>query len=227
MKGKLSSLYDDLRGKLGNIVASTGRGGPVVRGRVIPFNPQTVNQVAARAKLTTFSQSWSALDQAERTAWNAAVDSWKNTDVFGNKLTPSGFNLYVALNINLGIIGVAPIDTPPAVTAVPVLVSLSAAVVEATSVTLTTSPTALAAGAKWVICATAPMSAGRSGAGSGFRIIDVKSPGAFSPGNIKAAYELVHGSGYQAGQKIFFRVYGIDSTTGKKGAALECEAIVT
>jgi hypothetical protein len=212
---------------MGNIVASNGIGGPIVRSRVIPFNPKSVAQVNARARLIQFSQAWSALTPAQRIAWNGAVENWKNTDVFGNSLTPSGFNLYVALNVNLDIIGVAPIDTPPAVTAVPVLTSLAATMVAATSVSLATVPTTLVAGAKYVICATAPMSQGRSGAGSSFRIIAIASPGAFSPYNAKSAYEAVHGSGYLATQKVFFKVYGIDSTTGKMGAAVECECIVS
>lgn len=227
MKSKLGPLYDDLRGKMGNIVASNGIGGPIVRSRVIPFNPKSVEQVNSRARLIQFSQAWSSLLPAQRLAWNGAVDNWKNTDVFGNALTPSGFNLFVALNINLDIISGAPIDTPPAITAVPVLSSITPSMVHAGAISLVTDPTSLPTDANYVISATAPMSQGRSGAGSAFRIIHIASPGAFSPFNAKSAYEAVHGSGAIAGQKVFWRVQAIDSTTGKKGAPVEAECIVS
>jgi hypothetical protein len=227
MKIKQSIMTDDMRGKAGSIVASKGRGGNYFRARVVPFNPKSVAQVASRARLTTYTQGWSALSESDRSAWNAAVDQWKNTDVFGNSLTPSGHNLYVALNCNLALAGEAAITVPPAVVAVPVLATLSATAVHAGAVIVTFTATPLAANTKWVFEATEAMSQGRSSAGSKYRVVKVIAAGQTSPQTITTEYNAKFGSPAAADLKVFFRVYGIDTASGRKGAPLTCIAITT
>lgn len=227
MKTKYSAIIDEARGKLGSVVASTGKGGSYMRGRVIPFNPKSVDQTAIRAKLATYSQAWASLTENQRTLWNDAVGDWKNSDVFGNKLTPSGFNLFCALNINLAILGIAQINTPPAQSSVPALITLSATQVHNGATTLVFTPTPSDANTQYVVEATKPMSAGRSKAFSEYRIVKVCPAGQTSPLAITVDYANKFGGPGQAGQKVFFRVYGIDTTSGKKGAPMSCVAIVS
>jgi hypothetical protein len=227
MKTKLSPLYDGLRGKIGSIVASYGRGGAYVRARVIPFNAKSTDQVAARSRLTSFSQAWAALDEADRILWNGAVDSWKGTDVFGEKTTPSGFNLYCALNCNIDIVSGVAIDVPPAVVAVPALTTLSVAVVAATSVILTFLPDPFTTGSRLIAMATPPMSPGRMAAFSDYRIVAIGDNVEQSPWDIITEYTAKFGGTGLAGTKIFFKCYGIHYLSGKKGAPLTADCIVT
>lgn len=227
MKTKYSSLIEDARGKVGNLVASTGKGGSYMRGRVIPMNPKSTAQTAVRARMSTYSQAWKSLTENQRTLWNNAVEDWKNSDVFGNKLIPSGFNLYCSLNINIAMLGGVAITEPPAQVSVPALTTLSATQVHAGATTVTFTPTPSDADTQYVIEATKPMSAGRSKAFSEYRHVKILASGATSPQVITADYATKFGGPGLAGEKVFFRVYGIDKLSGKKGAALTCVAIVS
>lgn len=227
MKTKIAAMFDDLSGKLGNIVAAKGRGGSYIRARVIPFNPCSTAQIASRAIMTTNSQAWAGLSDAQRTLWDAAVSDWKTSGIFGNKLTPSGFNLYCSLNNNLGVIGVAAISVPPAKAAVPGIATLSATQVHSGATTIVFTPTPLAAGSKYIVEATRPMSAGISFVKSKYRIIAVLPAGTTSPYTATTVYATKFGGPGLATQKVFFRIRPVDSTTGQPGAPLTCIAIVS
>ena len=227
MKTKLSPIIDDMRGKLGGVVASKGTGGTYFRSRVIPMNPKTVDQVAARNKLTTYSQAWAGLTANQRTQWNDAVSLWQSTGIFGNKVTPSGFNLYVKLNVNLAIVSGVAIDVPPAIPAVPACSSLSGTQAAGGATILTFAPDPFTAGSRLIVMGTAPMSQGRSSAGSKYRIVKICANAVDSPLTITADYAAKFGGPGLAGQKVFFKVFAIEFLTGKSGAPLECEVIVS
>ena len=57
----LSALATAVSGSIGGITGSHNRGGMYLRSRVIPVNPQTVDQLAARNRLATQSSGWGAL----------------------------------------------------------------------------------------------------------------------------------------------------------------------
>jgi hypothetical protein len=227
MKTKISPLFDALSGKMGNIVASNGRGGSYLRARVIPANPNSTSQVTARNRITTLSQAWSGLTENQRTQWNNSVSEWKSTGIFGDKLTPSGFNLYMQLNANLAVIGVAAMTVPPAKAAVAALTTLSATQVHAGATTLTFTATPAPAGSSYIIEATEPMSAGRNFVGSQYRVLEVMAAAQTSPRVITTVYAAKFGGPGNAGEKVFFRVRAINSTTGQAGGTLTCSAVVS
>jgi hypothetical protein len=224
---KPAVFVDDMRNKIGNVVASTGNGGNYFRSRVIPYNPQSVDQISARNRLTTAAQAWGALTAGQRLQWNQAAPDWARSGVFGQNVKLSGFNLYCFLNINLAIIGVAAISVPPAKSAVPALTLLTPAQVHAGATTLTFTPTPLTAGAKYVVLATAPKSPGKTFVKSAYRIITVLASGLTSPQVLTTAYNAKFGNPGTAGQNVFFRVYAIDSATGQPGAMIENVAVVS
>lgn len=91
----------DARGKLGGQVFSKNRAGAYVRTKVTPVNPRTAAQQLSRYILGSLSASWSGLTEAQRRAWNAAVDDWQRTDIFGDLRKPTGKNLFTSLNKEL------------------------------------------------------------------------------------------------------------------------------
>lgn len=97
-KIKFGMMMTDARGKLGGQVFSKNRSGAYVRTKVTPVNPQTNDQQANRVMLGNLSQGWSGLTQAQRNAWNASVDQWQKTDIFGDLQKPTGKNLFTGLN---------------------------------------------------------------------------------------------------------------------------------
>jgi len=100
-KVKFSALISDMRNKLNGSVFSKNRAGSYLRNKVTPSNPSTPSQALVRSILGTLASTWRTLTDPQRDAWNAAVESWLTTDIFGDTVTPSGFGLYVRLNGNI------------------------------------------------------------------------------------------------------------------------------
>jgi hypothetical protein len=97
-KIKFGMMMTDARGKLGGQVFSKNRSGAYIRTKVTPTNPQSTFQSAVRQSFGAFSQAWSGLTDAQRTAWDGAVSQWSTTDIFGDLKNPTGKNLYLRLN---------------------------------------------------------------------------------------------------------------------------------
>ena len=162
-------------GKAGGHVASHNRAGAYLRTKVTPVNPQTSYQTGARNRLSAISTAWRALGATAILAWNNAVSLWKSTNVFGDIIKPSGFNLYQKLNNNLTLIAQSNISTPPTPVAVPVIITGVLAAVHASTITVTftTDPVVTDADMYWY--ATEAISPGKSFVKSEFRAIGKNS----------------------------------------------------
>ena len=114
MKIKWGALVVDGRGKLGGHVASQNKGGSYLRTKVTPSNPQTTFQTSVRALFGSISQAWSGLGASVIAAWNASVDEWKETNIFGDLKQPSGKALFQRLNNQAQAAGYAAVTSPPA-----------------------------------------------------------------------------------------------------------------
>lgn len=226
MKTKFGALMIDGRGKIGGHVASKNRAGNYLRTKVTPVNPQSTYQSAVRNRLTSLSQGWRGLTQAQRSAWNAAVSDYAKTDIFGDLRNPSGFNLYQRLNNNLLNVGAAQIATPPIPSSVDAFTSFTlAAAAGANTITATFAP-AIAADMAVKCFATAPQSAGKSFVKSEYRQIGVLDNGDVSPFALTALYNAKFGSVGAAGQKIYVKLVQVNNTTGQEGTPIVASAIV-
>lgn len=217
----------DGRGKIGGHVATKNRSGAVIRTKVTPSNPQTSAQVAARAKITNFSKAWSGLTDSDRAAWNNAVTQFAKSNIFGDRVNPSGFNLYVALNSNIAIAGGTAIDVPPIKVDLGYESTFSATAVNATGVVTLTFAPAIAAGTVAVIEATPSLSPGLSFVKNKFRIIKIAVTGDVSPLAVTAEYAAKFGAPGDAGQKIHFRAKLIDTASGLVGAVVSTTAVIS
>jgi hypothetical protein len=89
-----------ISGKLAGSVFQHSHGGPQLRSKVSPGNPQSLPQSALRANMGSLSTSWGALTPAQRLTW------------FNNAGgTPFGFTLYVKRNQQLFIAGLPLIES--------------------------------------------------------------------------------------------------------------------
>lgn len=226
MKAKFGSIVVDARGKIGGHVASKNRSGNYFRTKTTPVNPRSVAQQAARALLTTFSQGFRGLSSAQRAAWNNAVALFAKSDIFGDLRNPSGANLYTKLNTNLGIVGIAPITSPPQSLEV-ATATLSSFLAAAGAGTMTCGLSAnVPAGSSLVIRATPPISPGVSFVTNKLRTITTKPAATASPINIAADYVAKYGSVGAAGQRIVLEVLFINTTTGVASARQRRSVIV-
>lgn len=226
MKTKFGSIIVAGSGKIGGHVAAKNRSGAYIRTKVTPVNPNSSAQAAVRSRLVNFSQAWRGLIPAQRAAWNGAVSDYKKTNIFGDLVNPSGFNLYQRLNNNIAQIGGVAITVPPLPSSVGYIASLSAVVDNSSaSATLTFTP-AIPASAKVKLSATAPMSAGKNFVKSEFRQIGIFDNTDVSPLVVTTEYLAKFGSVGAVGQKVFFKMVLVDTLTGIEGIATQCETIV-
>lgn len=221
-----TAIVADIRNKLNGSVFSKNRYGSYVRTKVTPVNPQTTAQQNARNVLSTNSQAWRGLTEAQRQGWIDASASFPFTDIFGNTKTLSGSALYVKLNNNLVAAGQAAIPNAPAPVAIPqlILTSLSAAAT-IPSLSLVFADTPVPAGFAVVIQLTGNVTPGKSFVKNLFRFMqNIQAAGA-SPANLLVAFQNVHGNPVAA-QKIFVRAFMVSTTTGQAGIPVQAMAIV-
>ena len=105
---KLAPFVDDARGKMGNAVFSKIRHGNVMRGRVVPHNPNSDAQALAKNYLSGAASAWDQLSAAQVKAWNAYAATLSRSNVFGVKKKMTGFNLFVAKYTKFCILGITP-----------------------------------------------------------------------------------------------------------------------
>lgn len=202
----------DIRGKVNGTVASKNRSGAYLRTKVTGVNPRTPAQLTVRSRLTFQSQAWRTLGAAVIAAWNAAVGSFAKSNVFGNKVNPTGKNLYTALNNNLQSVGVAPISAVPLPEGAeqPVLADLSVEDDGTASITVTGTTAA----SKVQIWATAPQSPGVRFFKGKYRLIGYLPGNAVTAAAIGPLYVAKFGAPAE-GQLVAVQVVAINATTGE------------
>jgi len=225
MKFQAGIFTPNLSGSAGGTTASRNRGGGYFRNKAIPTNPDTVFQQAARAILAAFSQNWRGLAQAQRDAFDAAVNNFISTDVFGVGRRKTGKNLYTSLNANLASVGQSAIVNPPTPVAVP-SAGVSLFVVDTTAGTYTVTFADPTAAESIQIWATAPLSAGVSYAKNQYRQIDAVVGGGGSPIDIAVSYIAKFGVA-PAGTKVFVKMVVVNNASGIKSTASTAYALVT
>lgn len=86
-------------GSIGSMVFSHNRYGAYMRTRVIPTNPATAGQVAARNRLSSLTNAWlNVLTQPQRDAWTTYAANVPVTNRIGQQIFLTGLNWYVACN---------------------------------------------------------------------------------------------------------------------------------
>lgn len=124
-----SPVYSQASGSVAGLTYSRNRGGLYTRGRVIPSNPQTAAQQAARTAASVVATLWGALTPVQRAGWELYAQSVPLVDRLGAQIQVSGMNMFVRSNVprlvaTLGTVSDAPdilnlgetpiLDTPTA-----------------------------------------------------------------------------------------------------------------
>lgn len=223
-KIKFGMIVTEARNKIGGHVLSKNRAGAYVRTKVTPVNPRTTSQVNVRASIASLASAWRSLATGLREQWIAAVKDYQHTDIFGDKVTPSGFNLFIKLNQNLFNIGVAMITSPPLPASVSAFTSMSVAMAKGAATAVATVAATIPAGETVIMFATAGQSAGKSFVKSQYRKIGTFSTGASL--NFATMYAAKFGAIPTAGTKVFVQCVHVNTTTGQRGQAVQASCIV-
>ncbi len=228
MKIKFSGIaVVDGRNKVGGSVFSRNSSGAYVRNKVTPVNPQTAAQSEVRARFADIAQDWNALTEEARQQWNEAVPNFEHTDVFGDTITPTGFNLHQQLNLNLKAIGLDVIVFPPVPQDPQSLTNLSLDLDGGGTSLEVSSTDAIAANTDFLIRGTVGLSAGVSFVKSEFRTLQIVGAADNFPINYQTAYNAVFGALPGVGAKTFVEMVGVHNITGQRGTAIKASLIIT
>src|SRR5690606_10120101 len=197
---KFGMMMTDARGKLGGQVFSKNRAGSFVRTKVTPANPNTQAQSQARALFSAISQQWSSLTQQVRDSFDAAVQDWARTDIFGDLRNPTGKNLFQRLNNQAQAAGLSPVVTLPAKLEMPDAIINTAAIgIGGAEIVLQGADTS--ASTQVVVFATGPLSAGTKSAKNRLRQIYASAGDTYSGTDAYTAYVNKYGTP-ELGQNI-------------------------
>jgi len=141
-----------ISGSLGSTVFSHNAGGPYMRLRAIPTNPQTARQMLIRSCVAQLSANWQNLTAAIQASWNSWALTNPVTNTLGSKTQLTGHQAYIACNLRLLAIGNPVATAAPANPAPDPFTSLTvtaAAGAGTASLAYTATPTAAGVGV-WV-----------------------------------------------------------------------------
>lgn len=222
-KIKWGMIVTDGRGKLGGQVFSKNRSGAYIRTKVTPSNPRTPDQMAGRGILGSLSASWSGLNDAQRRAWNNAVEDWAKTDIFGDSRKPTGKNLFTGLNKEIEQSGGTRILLPPEKVVMPELPELNP-IMELSNESLDLDIATVPVGFVLQVSATAPMSQGTNFVKDKLRVIGYAPAGAVDANKLFGFYVDKFGEP-TAGANVHVAVKLV-STNGQAGVRVTAKADV-
>lgn len=108
-----SSIFSEIRGSIGGTTYARNKSGLYARNRSIPVNPNTVNQSIVRSRLSGIAQQFSNLTAPQVAAWNQFAQGYPAKNKLGDTYTPTGKQVYMLCNLNLGSIARPFIQLPP------------------------------------------------------------------------------------------------------------------
>jgi hypothetical protein len=112
----------DARGAVGGIVFTRGAGGAVMRTRIKPNNPASVNQRLRRGTLSLLSSNWSqSLNPQDRALWQDYATGTPWTNKLNQSINLTGMQAYMLINGSRIAAGLALNDTPPSIPGVAVI----------------------------------------------------------------------------------------------------------
>lgn len=216
---RYSELVSEIRGAAGGVVFSRNANGAYVRNRVKGVAGNSAAQSAQRAAMSAVSTGWRSLSQAQRQSFITGAPSFPYVNRLGETKQYTGQQLFMALNMALSAIGVAPLENCPVptdvVSQIPNLASaiLLAGSIDELNLTFAGNPNCYG-----IISASAPQSAGRSRfAAGGMKQI---FSGVIDTGdNYSSFYNAVYsGSSANVGDVIFLDLKFVNPNTGQSSA---------
>lgn len=195
-------------GSAGGIVAARNRFGQYFRNRTVPVNPNTTQQQAVRANLSSLTTRWlGTLTPAQRSAWETYAANVPITNRVGSSVNATGFNWYVGNNALRLAATALPVDDAPTTYALATFSPISFTASEATqnlSITFATGDAWVSEDdAALVVFVSRPVSVTRNFFNGPFRFAGVvlgdSAVPPTSPQTIAAPFAFV------AGQKLFVR----------------------
>ena len=191
---KYSPIFGQLSKSIAGQTFSHNKGGPYVRRRAIPTNPNAAKQQLRRQALSALSAQWASLSPTRQAAWADWASLHPIVDTLGNTILRSGQQAFVGLNARLASAGIAAVLDPPTTNEPQPLTSATPTATAATGViSVAFTPTPLPAGLRIVIWTTLPASAGRNPNFNQARLVGYSAAAQVSPATVTSPYPAISG----------------------------------
>lgn len=218
---KYGALITDIKGKIGGTVFQGSASGAVAKsgdwfdkskaltkadaGRIIPTQLNTA----------TVAGIWRSLTAVQKASWVTGAVNYPAYNRFGEAYTPSGYQVFMALNFQVyQLTGAVLYECPVPVTINP-MPAFAIAQPDLTHLNLSWTGS-IQTDCNIRVEATQPMAFGNQPKNSFFKAIQELPDSTTSPQNLFAAYSVVYGS-FPINAAIYFRFTSISTTTGQKG----------
>lgn len=189
----LSPLLGEMRGKVGGMVFSRNKGGPYVRLRSTPTNPNSSRQQTTRNFVGACAAAWSdTLTEAEREQWRewAETNSWLNS--LGMSVFLTALDWFTMVNTRLLDAGAAIITEPGDLSAPAPLTTMTFTIPTTTTVAIAFTP-ALVAGTRLFAWGSGPLPIGQNPNFLQARLIGYSAAAAASPVTLVLPYTVLSG----------------------------------
>jgi len=214
-------------GSVGGTVFSRNAGGAYMRIRAVPTTSTTADALAAKARMTTQSQGWRALTDAQRTSWRSFSLQNPVPNALGFPNVLQGNAMFIRINTLLEQSGNTTLTEPP--TAAPptgLLTLVVDADIGVGDVEIVFTATPLAATTLLVVRSYVTNSTAIQYVDNNLRTVQFSADAQASPLNIQAAVETKFGT-LVVGQTLHVNVFTLDSATGLRSSPLRSQDIVT
>lgn len=216
-----SALLTQASGSLNGVTWSHNRGGMYTRARVLPVNPGTPAQVAARAAFADLSVRWSQdLTQGERDAWNLYAFNVPLVGPLGEPRNVGGLGMFIRSNVPRLIAGYTRIDAAPTNFTLGLTSTFNVVASEATQDYVITLPAVPPAAVEYIqIALGRPQTPGVLFYRGPWRVAASPAPAAFP--FTQAAVDAI-----AVGQRVFLKARTL-MADGRLGPATYASVIVT
>lgn len=195
-------------GSVGGLTFSHNRGGQYIRQRVIPINPNTVQQAAVKGFMASLSNRWvNVLTAPQRAAWDAYANAVQIPDPLGTPRNIGGLAMYNRSNVSRLQASLARVDPAPSVFdlgdfTAPTITSITASTGIMVLAFTNTDSWATAAGGALLVYASRPQNPTINGFKGPYRFaskVSGASTPPTSPSNITLPFPVA------AGQRVFLQ----------------------
>jgi len=230
-KIQFGNVVADARNAVGGIVYSRNTWGAYIRQKVSPVQPRSPRQQEMRANLTELSKRWgTVLTEEQREAWRQFGAAFPVVDVFGNSIALTGIAAYQRVNRVRALLGLPPLDDPPANMDVLAPDSASLQITwegepAGLHLKVAFAPSPTPTNHRLEVWATKGMSPGRAFVSSELRLVAIAPANQTSPFDFTAFY-LERLGLPSVGQKVFVEVRFVNTTNGAQSRGLRAFAIV-
>ncbi len=198
-----------------------------MRNRAVPVTSTTADALAAKARMTTQSQGWRDLTDAQRVSWRSFALQNPVTNALGFPNVLQGNAMFIRINTLLQQSSNAVLTAPP--TGAPptgLLTLVVDADIGAGDVDVEFTATPLGANEVLVIRAYVTNSTAITYVENQLRTVVFSAAAQVSPFDIQTAVETKFGT-LVVGQTLHVSVYVLDITTGLRSGRLRSQKVVT